>query len=196
MIPYQKQLKEFLFWEILRVISMGVCRNVSRVGAMSTFYLSFFRLQMMQCKWTYTKRFILSTPQRKFLMKARVPFVFVWNPSQVELYSSLRRGYTVCRPLQVLLNWGLTWTIHFVFGVTLVCPGWCALLKIWSEIFSTFYLSEMLFLFINLSMSIFWVLSENKSLFQNNQQPEHQQRWKNTKVRNSQNSFKQWEVNM
>jgi len=56
---------------------MGVRRNVSRVGAMSTFYLTLFRLQMMQCKWTYTKRFTLSTPQRKFLMKARVPFAFV-----------------------------------------------------------------------------------------------------------------------
>jgi len=31
-------------------------------------WLIFFRLLTMQCKWTFTKRFILSTPQRKCRM--------------------------------------------------------------------------------------------------------------------------------
>jgi len=97
-------------------------------GGTSTFRLSFFRLRMMQCKWTFTKRFILSSPQRKFPMKARAPLAFFWNVIQVELYSNLRKIvlfvilYSFCwivvssniiiivNSRQLSLNW--TWTVH------------------------------------------------------------------------------------
>jgi len=67
----------------LDVVSMGVRRKFSRV-ATSTFRLSFFRLRTMQCKWTFTRRLTLSTPQKNFPMKVRAPFaffeiIFMWS---------------------------------------------------------------------------------------------------------------------
>jgi len=44
--------------------SMGVRRNFSRGGNVDIL-LIVFKLLTMQCKWTFTKRFTLSTPQRK-----------------------------------------------------------------------------------------------------------------------------------
>ena len=43
---------------------MGVRRNFSRGGNVEVL-LIIFNLLTMQCKWTFTKRFTLSTPQRK-----------------------------------------------------------------------------------------------------------------------------------
>jgi len=80
--------------------------------------------------------------------------------------------------------------------LTSFCAGWTSLLKIQSEIFSTLWLSEMLFLFINYSMSIFRALSEYKSLFQKINDQNTSSGGKNRKVRHSQNSFKQWEVDL
>jgi len=42
--------------------TMGVHRNFSREGSTSKIWLMLFRLLTMQCKLTFTKRFILSTP--------------------------------------------------------------------------------------------------------------------------------------
>ena len=47
------------------VRSMGV-RRKKRGNA--DILLIIFKLPTMQCKWTFTKRFTLSTPQRKSLM--------------------------------------------------------------------------------------------------------------------------------
>jgi len=67
----------------------GCPQKVFQGGATSTFRLSFFRLRTMQWKLTFTKRLTLSTPQRKFPMKARAPFAFFWNRIHVESYSNL-----------------------------------------------------------------------------------------------------------
>ena len=42
--------------------SMGVRRNLSREGNIVKFLLSFYRLLTMQWKWTFTKRWTLSSP--------------------------------------------------------------------------------------------------------------------------------------
>jgi len=99
-----------------------------QVGATSTFRLSFFRWRTIECKWTFTKRFTLSAPQRKFPVKTCAPFaffeiVFRWScirvcekvVHSVILYSFFWIGVSSniiiivnCR--QLTLNW--TWTIH------------------------------------------------------------------------------------
>jgi len=56
---------------------MGVRRNFSVGGGNVIILLIFFRLLMLQCKWTFTKRFTASTPQRKCTMKARAPFASI-----------------------------------------------------------------------------------------------------------------------
>ena len=115
-------------------------------GATSTFRLSFFRLRTMQCKWTFTKRFTLSTP-KKF-------------PHPFTTFAKL--GY---HPISLLLwtsdNWiwiGLELSTNAFAVPTLVCAGWTLLLKILPEMFSTLWLSEMLFRFINYIISIFRAL--------------------------------------
>jgi len=51
--------------ELLYIISMGVRRNFSREGGNVDILLILYRLLTTQCKWTFAKRFIFSTPQRK-----------------------------------------------------------------------------------------------------------------------------------
>jgi len=50
---------------------MGVRRSFP--GGKVDFLLILFMLLTLQSKWTLTKRFTLSTPQRKFRMKAPTP---------------------------------------------------------------------------------------------------------------------------
>ena len=45
--------------------SIGVRSNFSRGGGNVDTLLTIFKLLTMQCKWTFTERFILATPQRK-----------------------------------------------------------------------------------------------------------------------------------
>jgi len=57
-------------------------------GATSTFRLSFFRLRTMQCKWTFTKRFTLTTPQRKFPIFLQL--LLNWGIIQYHYYCELQ----------------------------------------------------------------------------------------------------------
>ena len=57
-------------------VAMGVRRNFSRWSKVDIL-LIILRLLTLQCKWTFTKRFPVSTPQRKFPMKARTPFASI-----------------------------------------------------------------------------------------------------------------------
>jgi len=64
------------------------------------------RLLTMQCKWTFTERFTLSTPLRKFLMKARAPFASFSNSySGGGVYEFAKSVQFLS---QHLLNWRIT----------------------------------------------------------------------------------------
>jgi len=54
-------------------VAMGVRRNFSR-GRNVDILLIFFRLLTLQCARMFTKRYTVSTPQRKCPMKARALF--------------------------------------------------------------------------------------------------------------------------
>jgi len=56
---------------------MGARRKFSRGRGNVIILLSFFRLLTLQCKWTFTKRFTVSTTQRICPMKARAPFASI-----------------------------------------------------------------------------------------------------------------------
>jgi len=56
-----------------------------------------------------------------------------------------------------------TFTKRFTLSTPLVCAGWTSILNLLFQMFSTFRLSEMLFLFINCLISIFRTLPTNKS---------------------------------
>ena len=80
--------------------------------------LIIFRLLTLQCKRMFTKRFTVSTPQRKHELYSHL----FWNPFQVELFrpTHLPQKCSFCHPLQILLNWCIsiqlslkwTWTIN------------------------------------------------------------------------------------
>ena len=61
----------------------------------------------MQCKWTFIKRFTLSSPQSKFPTKHVLHSHPFRNRIQVELYTNFPNACTFCHPLQLLLNWGI-----------------------------------------------------------------------------------------
>ena len=104
-----------------------------------------------------TKRFAVTTPQRKFPMKARAPFASILKSfSSVSVgYTSLPRKCTFCHLLQPLLNWrinvvinvnstqmSLKWTgtIHNYVCGSLVCLCLLNRTHFWnllSELFST-----------------------------------------------------------
>ena len=145
--PDKYQLVAALSWLVMDWLSWASAEIFPK-GATSTFRLSFFRLRKAQCKWTFTKRFTFSRPQRQFPMKAITPFAFVWNSIQVELYSCLRIGRTFLssftsfaelgnHPTSILLlttdNWvwiGLEISTSAFAVLTIVCAGWTSLLKI------------------------------------------------------------------
>jgi len=156
-------------------VVMGIRRIFSR-GWNVDILLIFFRLLTLQCKRMFTKRFTVSTPQRKCPMKARALFASVLQFFQVELYrpTNLPQGCTFCHPLQILLNWRIftqlslkrTWTINkYVCGslISLYRLNRTHFWNLLSELFSTLRLSEMLFLFMNFLISILRALSTNKS---------------------------------
>jgi len=61
----------------LNAAIMGARRNFSRGGGKVDLLLTLFRLLTMQRKWTYTKGFTLSTPQRKCpLLRQQLHTVF------------------------------------------------------------------------------------------------------------------------
>jgi len=125
-------------------VAMGIRRNFSRGGNVDILVIV-FRLLTLQCKWTFKKRFPVSTPQRRFTMKARTPFASI-----LEYFSSGAVGYTSLPQrcifghlLQLLLNWRInvviivnstqmslkwTWTIitNYVWS-SLICLCWCSL---------------------------------------------------------------------
>ena len=113
--------------------------------AKPTFRLSFFRLRTMQCKWTFTKR--LTTPQRKFPVKARAPLAFRemvlrWSCirvcEKVVLFVVLCSFYWIGISSNTLLLWtannwlwiGLELSTTAFAVLTLVCACWNSLLKI------------------------------------------------------------------
>jgi len=55
---------------------MGGGRNLPKGGNVDIL-LIILRLLALQCKWTFTKSFPVSTPQRKFPMKIRAPFASI-----------------------------------------------------------------------------------------------------------------------
>jgi len=156
-------------------VTMGVRRHFSTGGNVYILHI-ILRLLTLQCKWTFTKRCPVSTPQRKFPLKARAPFASI-----LKSFSGGAVGYTSlpqrCRPtfshlLQLLLNWcinvviivnctqmslKLTWTIsNYVCGSHFsVLVEQNSHLKSFSELFSTLRLSEMLLLSITCLISIF-----------------------------------------
>jgi len=153
---------------------MGVRRNFSRGGNVDIL-LIFFKLLTLQCKWTFKKRFTVSTPRRKFPMQARAPFASILKSlsSGAVGYTSLPQRCTFCHLIQLLLNWRInvvvivnstqmslkwTWTInYYVFG-SLISLCWLNRTHLWNrlpELFCTLRLSEMLLLFINCLMSSF-----------------------------------------
>jgi len=67
--------------------------------------LIFFRLLSLQCKLMFTKRFTVSTPQRKCPWKHVLHSHLFWNLFQVELCTNLPQRCTFYHPLQILLNW-------------------------------------------------------------------------------------------
>ena len=85
---------------------MGGRRNFSKGGNVDIL-LIFFRLLTLQCKWTFTKRFTVSTPQRKFPMKTRPPFASTlrYFTSGAVGYRSLPQRCISCHLLQRFLNW-------------------------------------------------------------------------------------------
>ena len=87
-------------------VAMGVSRKFSR-GSNVDILLIILRLPTIQCKWTFTKRFPFSTPQRKVPMKARAPFASVLKSfsSGAVGYTSLPQRCTFSHLLQRLLNW-------------------------------------------------------------------------------------------
>jgi len=153
---------------------MNVRRKFSRGG--DNFAYPFSGCE--QCKWTFTKRFTLSTPQRKFPMKARAPFAFLeivfrWRCIRV---CEKVVGY-FCHPLQLLLNWRIIQYHHcglqtIVSEFHLNYPQLrmrCShqsvrveprFLKFSQKCFLHF---NMLFLFINYLISIFRAFSTNAS---------------------------------
>ena len=56
-------------------VAMGVRRNISR--SQRGILHIFFKLLTLQCKCTFTKRFTVSTLQRKCPMKVRAPFAAI-----------------------------------------------------------------------------------------------------------------------
>jgi len=150
-------------------VAIGVRRNFSR-GWNVDILLIIFRLLTLQCKWTFTKSFPVSTAQRKSPMKACVPFASVLKSlsSGAVGCTSLPQRCTFGRLLQLLLNWSinvviivnstqiLTWTIGNYVSGSLICQCWLNRTHFWnllSELFSTLRLSEMLF--ISCLISIF-----------------------------------------
>jgi len=121
-------------------VAMGIRRNFSRGGNVDIL-LIFFRSLMLQCKWTFTKCFNLSSPQTNCPTKAHAPVALFWKKVfQVELHTS-------CHPLQLSRNWYInvviivnstqlslkwTWTINNYVCSSLVYTGWTELT---SEIF-------------------------------------------------------------
>ena len=163
-------------------VAMGVRRNFSRWSKVDIL-LIILRLLTLQCKWTFTKRFPVSIPQRKFPMKARTPFASIlkyFSSGAVgRLYEFVTKVYF--QSSVTLLKWRIndviivnstqmnlkcTWTINnYVFG-SLICLCWLNRTHFWnllSELFSALRLSEMLFLFINCLVSVLRALSTNKS---------------------------------
>jgi len=118
-----------------------------------------------------------------------------WNRIQVELYSSFRKGSTLaafadlgyhdyCELLTLSLNW--IWTIQ-----NCVCSVLIRLceLNLTSQTFVYTWAIRNAFPFHKLLNIHFRALPKNKSQFRNKQRPEHQQRWKNTRVRLSHKLF-------
>jgi len=125
-------------------VAMGGGRHFSR-GDNVDILLIILRLRTLQCKWTFTKRFRVSTPQRKFPMKARAPFASILKSfsSRVVGYTSFPQRCTFSHLLQRLLNWRInvviivnstqmslkwTWTISNAFAaLSFFCAGWTEL---------------------------------------------------------------------
>ena len=84
------------------------------------------------------------------------------------------------------MQWEWTFTKRFTLSFPFVCAGWTLIPNLLSEMFSTLRLSEMLFLFINCLISIFFEhflqISHNSK---NNQRREQHERCKNKEVRHS-----------
>jgi len=156
-------------------VAMVVRRNFSRGGKVDILHI-ILRLLALQCKWTFKKRFPVSTPQRKFPMKARAPFASILKSFSGGAvgYTSLpqRRRPTFSHLSQRLLNWRinvvtivnstqmslkLTWTFsNYVCGSRFsVQVEQNSHLKSFSELFSTLRLSEMLLLSVNCLISVF-----------------------------------------
>jgi len=145
--------------------------------------LIILRLLTLQCKWTFTKRFPVSTLQRKFPMKVRAPFASILRSFSCGTvgYTSLSQTWTFSHLLQRLLNWHInvviivnstqitlkwTWTISNYLCSPLIFLCLLNRTHFWnllSELFSTLRLSEMLFLSINCLITILRALSTNKS---------------------------------
>jgi len=81
-----------------------------------------------------------------------------------------------------------TFTKRFTLPTTLVGAGWTSILNVLSEMFSTFRLSEMIFLFINYPHIYFFEhflrISHNLRIIN-----DQNKRWKNQKVRHSRKTF-------
>ena len=130
-------------------VALDVLRNFPR-GCNVDILLIFFRLLTLQCKRTFTKRFTVSTPQRKCPTKARAPFASILKSfsSGAVGYTNLPQRCTFCHLLQLSLIWGINVVIianstqlnriglelstTTFAALSIVCAGWTELT---SEIF-------------------------------------------------------------
>ena len=144
---------------------MGVRRNFAGECNVDIL-LILFRLLTLQCKRMFTKRFAVSTPQRKWPTEARAPFEAILKSfSSGAVYEICHKGvlssvtdFAEWRIFtQLSLKWN--WTNNEYVCHSLIRLSWLNRTHFWNlltELFSTLRLSERFFLFINFLMSIFW----------------------------------------
>jgi len=136
--------------------------------------LVIFRLLMLQCNWMFTKRFTVSTPQRKCPMKACAPFTSilksflsgaVYEFATNVHFHLLQILLNLCMFTQLSLKWN--WSINKYICGSLISLSWLNRTHFWnilSKLFPTLHLLEILFLFINLLISIFESTFKNERL--------------------------------
>jgi len=127
---------------------MGVGRNFSRGGNVDILHI-IFKLLTMQCKWTFTKRFTLSTPQRKWptvtITKKCASLAAI--PRTQVCYDSLQ--YTVGQGLQPFLSEGhisyysKVWGLEIIVIRNVSISGWATFYQI-NMFFVTYIIFSLL----------------------------------------------------
>jgi len=145
-------------------------------GGQRRHFANRFRLLTLQCKWTFTKHFTVSTPQRKFPIRARAPIASIlksfWSGAvgYTNLLNWSIKLVTIVNSTQMSLKW--TWTINNYVCGSLIGLCWLNRTHFWnllSKLYSTLRLSEMLLLFINCLISIFASTFYKQVIIKNNQ---------------------------